>query len=594
MVLNNITDAYAIPETLDYEAISFTLSGSPAPLSATTPVYEVISEDKPKGFVISLKGSTQDFKAGDIFAMSDDLTEKQFRVISVTYTTKGGVIYTNLEYKCITDDELEAQNVNGYLYKVTRTQSACAEVPFENLAVGETFSDAYDSTEHTVENYNVFDEVKGSLPFINATAKLKIFAKTPGTNGNSIDVGIANVGDFAEGKVTYLKGNEIDGGIILANQFDYVPYGEQFAVIVMYENEIVETFIVSFDETEKNDKNEFIFAETAINGKSDYILVSVNSALPNTVKTCLGNDLIKLSCGSYSEAGEDDILAGYDTFSNKEEMDVDIIIGNEVCPQAATSLAIGREDCVAYIGAPRSASVGLKASVANTETVAFRREKLRVDSKYCALYSNYKYQYCSELGGNRWINLAGDAAGVRAKTNFDTANWYPAAGLNRGIIKNVVKLAVSPNQSQRDVLYKAGINPIITDISSGSSMIWGQKTLQTKASSFDRINVVNLFNHLERSLGRMSKYMLFEFNDEFQRSYAVSLIKPFLSQVKSGRGISDFMVICNETNNTAQVIANNQFVIDVYVKPNYSAEFIYLRFTNVGTNDFSIVTGSAS
>lgn len=126
------------------------------------------------------------------------------------------------------------------------------------------------------------------------------------------------------------------------------------------------------------------------------------------------------------------------------------------------------------------------------------------------------------------------------------------------------------------------------------AVLWGQKTLQTKASSFDRVNVVALFNYLERSLGRMSKYALFEFNDEFTRSYVTSLIKPFLSQVKSGRGISDYIVICDESNNPAQVVANNQFVVDIYVKPNYSAELILLRFTNVGTNDFSIVTGTAS
>lgn len=126
------------------------------------------------------------------------------------------------------------------------------------------------------------------------------------------------------------------------------------------------------------------------------------------------------------------------------------------------------------------------------------------------------------------------------------------------------------------------------------AVLWGQKTLQTKASSFDRVNVTSLFNHLERSLARMSKYALFEFNDSFTRNYVVSIIRPFLAQVKSGRGITDYLVVCDDSNNTAQVVANNQFVLDIYIKPNYSAELILLRFTNVGTNDFSIVTGSAS
>ncbi len=140
--------------------------------------------------------------------------------------------------------------------------------------------------------------------------------------------------------------------------------------------------------------------------------------------------------------------------------------------------------------------------------------------------------------------------------------------------------------------YKNGINPVVIFPNTGA-VLWGQKTLQTKASSFDRVNVVALFNYLERSLGRMSKNLLFEFNDEFQRNYFLSLVRPFLAQVKSGRGISDFLCICDESNNTPQVISNNQFVADIYIKPNYSSEFIYLRFTNVGANDFSIVTGTA-
>ncbi|EBF5808969.1 hypothetical protein FI575_09090 [Campylobacter coli] len=138
------------------------------------------------------------------------------------------------------------------------------------------------------------------------------------------------------------------------------------------------------------------------------------------------------------------------------------------------------------------------------------------------------------------------------------------------------------------ILYKNGINPVVMFPNTGA-VLWGQKTLQTKASSFDRVNVVSLFNHLERSLGRMSKYSLFEFNDSFTRNYLVSIIKPFLAQVKAGRGIQDYLVICDTSNNPASVVASNQLVIDVYIKPTYVAEFIHLRFVNVGSNDFSIV-----
>ena len=324
-----------------------------------------------------------------------------------------------------------------------------------------------------------------------------------------------------------------------------------------------------------------------INGKSSYILVSVNEAVQGKPKTCLGEDLLKLSNGMDSTPGIDDIIDAYTIFENKEEIDVDILICNESYPKAAVDIAITRSDCIAFMGAPKSCSVGYKSTIANQKTLDFRKS-LNIDSKYVTLCSNYKYQYCAELGGYRWVNLAADIAGLKAQTNYNQANWYAAAGLNRGLIKNCEALSYSPTQSMRDLLYKNGINPVVMFPNTGA-VLWGQKTLQTKASSFDRVNVVSLFNHLERSLGRMSKYSLFEFNDSFTRNYLVSIIKPFLAQVKAGRGIQDFLVICDTSNNPASVVASNQLVIDVYVKPTYVSEFIHLRFVNVGANDFSVV-----
>lgn len=580
----DITDAYSTPEFLTYNVNEYTLNKKIPTLSKNDNIFQVSGDLRPAGNVISLKGQTNDFIEGDIFSMRDDLTSKQFRVKSVIKTELNTQLYTNLEYTGLTSDSDTAEGIIGKkIFKISRTQSATAEVPI-NDSLNNYDASTYEKAEHTVENYNTFSDLKNSLPFTNNTAKLKFFARTPGTEGNSIEVAIAKPEDFNQNKV-------IKEGIPLDGQFDYLPYGNQFAVIVLFNNEIKESFIVSFDETEKNEKNEFIYIENQINDYSNYILVNVNEGLSNTIKTCLNEDIIKLSNGSYSPAGEDDIIDGYSTFENKEELDVDLVIANEVYPQAAINLAITRADCIAFVGAPRSASVGLKNSIANTKTIDFRKS-LNVDSRYITLNSNYKYQYSSELGKNIWVNLAGDIAGLKAQSNFNNYTWYAAAGLNRGNVKNVVKLAYSPAQAERDNLYKNGINPVVIFPNTGA-VLWGQKTLQTKASSFDRVNVVALFNYLERSLGRMSKNLLFEFNDEFQRNYFLSLVRPFLAQVKSGRGISDFLVICDESNNTPQVVANNQFVADIYIKPNYSAEFIYLRFTNVGTNDFSIITGTA-
>lgn len=576
-----MADIYDIPEFITQEVTIVTLDKEPGELNADTSVYLLEGESQPdSNYILSLRGANTELKRGDIIAFSDVLTDPRFRILAISDSIVNGDAFTNITYEGTEDSEAIVEATKGFpVYLAKSTKSACVEVPAEGSETKYDTSE-YELYDHTIANFNTFDEDKLSKPFVYKDAKLKIFAKTPGVWGNKIDVAIAHPDDFNKGKY-------ITDGIPLDSQFDYIPYGDQFAVIVIYANEIQESFIVSLGLTDKNEKNEFTYIETMINGKSSYILVSVNESVQGKPKTCLGEDLLKLSNGMDSTPGIDDIIDAYTIFDNKEEIDVDILICNETYPKAATDIAITRGDCIAFMGAPKSCSVGYKSTIANQKTLDFRKS-LNIDSKYVTLCSNYKYQYCAELGGYRWVNLAADIAGLKAQTNYNQANWYAAAGLNRGLIKNCEALAYSPTQSMRDTLYKNGINPVVMFPNTGA-VLWGQKTLQTKASSFDRVNVVSLFNHLERSLGRMSKYSLFEFNDSFTRNYLVSIIKPFLAQVKAGRGIQDYLVICDTSNNPASVVAANQLVIDVYIKPTYVAEFIHLRFTNVGSNDFSIV-----
>ena len=576
-----MTDIYDIPEFLTQEVTIITLDKEPGELNADTSVYLLEGESQPNSnYILSLRGANTELKRGDIIAFSDVLTDPRFRILSISDIVVNGEAFTNITYEGTEDSEAIVEATKGFpVYLVKSTKSACVEVPVESSEAKYDASE-YELYDHTIANFNTFDEDKLSKPFVYKDAKLKIFAKTPGVWGNKIDVAIAHPDDFNKGKY-------ITDGIPLDSQFDYTPYGDQFAVIVLYANEIQESFIVSLGLTDKNEKNEFTYIETMINGKSSYILVSVNEAIQGKPKTCLSENLLKLSNGMDSTPGIDDIIDAYTIFENKEEIDVDILICNESYPKAAVDIAITRSDCIAFMGAPKSCSVGYKSTIANQKTLDFRKS-LNIDSKYVTLCSNYKYQYCAELGGYRWVNLAADIAGLKAQTNYNQSNWYAAAGLNRGLIKNCEALSYSPTQAMRDTLYKNGINPVVMFPNTGA-VLWGQKTLQTKASSFDRVNVVSLFNHLERSLGRMSKYSLFEFNDSFTRNYLVSIIKPFLAQVKAGRGIQDFLVICDTSNNPASVVASNQLVIDVYVKPTYVSEFIHLRFVNVGANDFSVV-----
>ena len=187
-----------------------------------------------------------------------------------------------------------------------------------------------------------------------------------------------------------------------------------------------------------------------------------------------------------------------------------------------------------------------------------------------------------------WCNIAGDIAGLRAQTNTNQDPWWACAGLTRGQIVDVVKLAFNPTKAQRDMLYKNSINPVVTFPGQGT-VLYGQKTMQSMASSFDRINVVCLFNTVVRALEKMSRYQVMEFNDEYTRNRIIGMIRPYLQTVKGGRGIQDFMVICDTTNNTPDIISRNQLIVDCLIQPVFCAEFIHLRFTNLGVNSFSSV-----
>ena len=203
--------------------------------------------------------------------------------------------------------------------------------------------------------------------------------------------------------------------------------------------------------------------------------------------------------------------------------------------------------------------------------------------------SGYKYQYDRYNDVYRWVPLNGDMAGLSARTDYTNDAWWSPAGFNRGQIKNVVKLAVNPTKTDRDTLYKNGINPVVAFPGQGT-VLFGDKTLLSKPSAFDRIGVRRLFITLEKAIGKASQYQLFEFNDAFTRAQFKNMVEPFLRDVKGRRGITDFKVVCDDSNNTGVVIDRNEFIGDIYIKPNRSINFITLSFIASRSGvDFSIV-----
>jgi phage tail sheath protein FI len=196
--------------------------------------------------------------------------------------------------------------------------------------------------------------------------------------------------------------------------------------------------------------------------------------------------------------------------------------------------------------------------------------------------SAWKYQYDKYNDVYRYIPMNGDTAGLCVRTDTERDPWFSPAGFNRGQIKNVIRLSFNPTKAERDELYKIGVNPVVTFPGEGT-ILFGDKTLLAKPSAFDRINVRRLFIVLEKAIAKAAKFSLFEFNDEFTRAQFVALVEPFLRDVQGRRGIYDFRVVCDETNNTGEVIDRNEFIGDIYIKPARSINFIQLNFVAVRT-----------
>lgn len=280
---------------------------------------------------------------------------------------------------------------------------------------------------------------------------------------------------------------------------------------------------------------------------------------------------------------------GFDFFKDPETIDVNLIIGgpenqsdtpsNTVAKNIKDKITDIRKDCVLFCSTPNS-------NPAATNDAKLKKAKdYRNDigsSSYVFIDSGYKYMYDIYSDKYRWVPLNGDIAGLCARTDLTNDPWWSPAGLNRGQVKGAIKLAFNPTATFRDELYKNNINPVVQFPGEGV-ILYGDKTAQAKPSAFDRINVRRLFIVLEKAIAIASKYSLFEFNDSFTRAQFRSLVEPFLRDVQARRGVYDFKVVCDEKNNTPEVIDGNRFVADIYIKPARSINFIQLNFVATRT-----------
>jgi hypothetical protein len=276
-----------------------------------------------------------------------------------------------------------------------------------------------------------------------------------------------------------------------------------------------------------------------------------------------------------------EVMAGFDLLADVETIDVSLLFAGPhslAVAQYIVDIAEARKDAVAFVS-PLLSSVF--NNVGNeVDDVLTDRDTINVNSSYGFMDSGWKQQYDKYNDQLRWVPLNADIAGLTARTELTNDAWWSPAGYNRGVLKNVVKLAWNPKKAERDSLYKVGVNPVVSAPGEGT-LLFGDKTLLSKPSAFGYINVRRLFIILEKAIATAAKYQLFEFNDTFTRAQFRNMVEPFLRDIKGRRGLTDFAVVCDSTNNTGSVIDRAEFVADIYVKPNRSINGITLNFVAV-------------
>ena len=468
-----------------------------------------------------------------------------------------------------------------------------------------------------IKNEDSYDSQTFSL-----TTQGAWMAKYPGVLGNSLKVEVCSLGstfaawthagqfDAAPGTSDFAKGL---GKTTAADELHIAVIDEDGAFSGT-PGTVLETFgFLSQGSDAKDSSGTSIYYKNVINNQSKYIwfgdhdvvtVEGVDSGLTDagtTIAAATGAFGNHSAVRTFTLTGGVDgnaptaanIATGFDLLSDSETVDVNLLFahpdanGSNTIGADLISIAEARKDCMAFLSPPLEDSVNSSTPADDVKAYA---DTLNSTS-YASLDSGAVYVYDKYNDVYRWIGSAGLCAGLCANADNVADAWFSPAGVNRGQLLGVTKLAYNPTKAQRDELYKARVNPLVSFPGQGT-MLFGDKTLLSRPSAFDRINVRRLFIVLEKAISTAAKAQLFEFNDEFTRAQFRNLLEPFLRDVKGRRGVTDFLVVCDESNNTGQVIDSNRFVADIFIKPSRSINFITLNFIATRTGvDFSEVAG---
>lgn len=441
-------------------------------------------------------------------------------------------------------------------------------------------------------------------------------AKYPGALGNSLKVSVITAG--ATNFSAWEYANEFDsepGTSSYAASLGKTSANDEMHIVVVDEDgaftgtagTVLEKYAyVSQASDAKKDDGSVNYYKEVIANQSAYIQWEADIATLENI----GDTVVSVTTSFDTEAtpvseslvsGADDHLptaaelqAAYDLFEDAETVDVSLLFGvpdesGNTMANYLISIAESRKDCMAFVSPPVSATANAATPAANVKAWA----DALTSTSYAAADSSALYVYDKYNDVYRWIAAAGHIAGLCANTDNVADAWFSPAGVNRGQLLNVVKLAFNPKKVDRDTLYKARVNPIVSFPGQGT-FLYGDKTLLSKPSAFDRINVRRLFIVLEKAIATAAKAQLFEFNDDFTRAQFRNLVEPFLRDVRGRRGVTDFLVVCDSTNNTSQIVDANQFVADIFIKPTRSINFITLNFIATRTGvQFNEIAGAA-
>jgi phage tail sheath protein FI len=454
------------------------------------------------------------------------------------------------------------------------------------------------------------------------TSDMAFIAKTRGKWGNFVQVcyfGANIYDDVRHGIKTYAQigiseqmYNDIDDADVSFDSTTSTEFVVMVKVAAQDQIDLVspsyslkEVFMVSTNPRKVDDEGTNLFAENFINQNSRYVRFKIKSTAHNTdMSDNMTSDWEQFTGGRNrgSTIIDADIMAAHALYEDPETIDINLLIDADKSTTVKSdmiTIAEARKDTMAVLDVPQSLVVNNRGNE-TTDMRDFRlglhsTYNLNENTSYAALYGNWLEIYDKWNARYRWIPSSGHMAGIYAKTDDVSDPWFAPAGLNRALITNIRRLAFNPNQANRDIAYKNGINPIVSFAGQGK-VVWGQKTMLDKSSAFNRINVRRLFIILEKAISTAVKYFLFEPNDSFTRLQLINMIEPFLRDVRSRRGIYDYLVVCDSTNNTAERIDRNELWCDIYIKPTRAAEFIVLNFiaTKTGASFTELVNAGAT